>query len=254
MRLLEFFTTTQPEIGLSALARCAAFDKASTRRLLVSLQKHGFIEQNPDNKKYRLGAGFLRLARVREVTFPIRSVIQPVLDHLAREIGETSHASSAAGGYLATIGVAEPNRATRVHVDPAEKLPYHATASGIAYLAFSDSGLLEKVLGRPLEQHTPHTIVSPDAIRDQVRQTYERGFAVSDQGFEDEVVGMAAPYFGVGGLAAGAVAVATPSSRMSDGFRGTVAGLLIDAAIKITEDMGAVSHDHLVQARKRAAA
>jgi DNA-binding IclR family transcriptional regulator len=254
MTLLEFFSAARPEIGLSDLARLAAFDKASTRRLLVSLQKHGFIEQNPDTRKYRLGAGFLRLARVREATFPIRSVIQPVLDRLARETGETSHASTAASGYLATIGVAEPNRATRVHVDPAEKLPFHATASGIVYLAFSNTDLLENFLHQPLERHTPHTVVDPDAVRGEVRQAFEHGFFVSDQGFEDEVIGMAAPYFGMTGLAAGAIAVATPSSRMSNAIRDKIAGLLIDAAIDVTESMGAMPHDRLLEARKRAAA
>lgn len=254
MTLLEFFTTAQPEIGLSELARLATFDKASTRRLLVSLQKHGFIEQNPDTRKYRLGAGFLRLARVREATFPIRSVIQPILDRLALETGETSHASTTASGYLATIGIAEPNRANRVHVDPAEKLPYHATASGIVYLAFSDPGLLKSVLGQPLERHTPHTIIAPDAVRDEVRQAHEHGFFVSDQGFEDEVIGIAAPYFSVAGIAAGAVAVASPSSRMSNALRNKIAGLLIEAAIEITEGMGAMPHDRLLQARKRVAA
>jgi DNA-binding IclR family transcriptional regulator len=254
MKLLGFFSTGLPEVGLSELARLADFDKASTRRLLVSLQKHGYIEQNPDTKKYRLGAGFLRLSRVREATFPIRSVIQPVLDRLARETGETSHASTAASGYLATIGVAEPNRATRVHVDPAEKLPYHATASGIVYLAFSDLGLLETVLEQPLEQHTPHTIVSPESVREQVHLAFEQGFSISDQGFEDEVIGMAAPYFGSTGMAAGAVAVATPSSRMSNDVRDKIAGRLIESAIEITENMGAVPHDRLLQARERAAA
>jgi IclR family acetate operon transcriptional repressor len=254
MKLLAFFTTTQPEIGLSDLARLAGFDKASTRRLLVSLHKHSFVEQNPETRKYRLGAGFLHLARVREATFPIRTVIQPVLDRLARTTGETAHASTPAGGHLATIGVAEPNRATRVHVDPAEKLPYHATASGIVFLAFSDPGLVDSALDRPLEKHTPHTLTKPDQIRDQVRRAYEDGFAISDQGFEDEVIGMAAPYFGAAGMVAGAVAVATPSSRMTNDVRDTIAGLLIEAAIEITENMGAVPHDHLLQARERIAA
>jgi hypothetical protein len=56
------------------------------------------------------------------------------------------------------------------------------------------------------------------------------------------------------GMAAGAVAVASPSSRMSNAVRDKIAGLLIDAAIEITEGMGAMPHDRLLQARKRAAA
>ncbi len=249
MKLLGLFTSTQPEIGLSELARLAAFDKASTRRLLVALQNHGYIEQHPETKKYRLGAGFLRLSRIREATFPIRSVIQPILERLARTTGETSHASTTAGNFLATIGVAEPARATRVHVDPAEKLPLHATASGLVYLAFSPPGTLDRFLKSPLEKHTSHTVVSNAEIRAGTDAAYAQAVAVSDQGFEDEVVGIAAPYFGATGYASGAIAVATPSSRMTDMFRDEIKHLVIDAAVEATEHMGAVPHAQLVKAQ-----
>jgi len=55
MHLLNRFSIEQTEIGLSELARLADLDKAATRRLLVALAKHGYIEQSADTRKYRLG-------------------------------------------------------------------------------------------------------------------------------------------------------------------------------------------------------
>ena len=69
--VLDQFSMENTEIGLSELSRLASLDKAATRRLLVALSKHGFIEQSADTRKYRLGHGFLRLARIREATVPI---------------------------------------------------------------------------------------------------------------------------------------------------------------------------------------
>lgn len=144
--LLGFFTTAAPEFGLSQLAREADLDKATTLRILVSLMKHGFIEQDDVSKKYRLGASVLRFARIREATFPIVSVLQPFVDRLASQTSETAHASLAAEEALITIATAEPQRPTRVFVDPSELLPFHATASGLAYLAFARPEVLEASL------------------------------------------------------------------------------------------------------------
>ena len=161
MTLLAFFSPAEPEIGLSELARLASFDKAATRRFLVALAKHGFIEQNGENRKYRLGSAFLRFARIREASLPFTSIVQPVLEKLAAETGETAHASLLAGDSLSTIGIAVPQRATRVYIDPSQPLPLHATASGLACLAFGDPQWTAAMLGKgKLPRHTARTTTS----------------------------------------------------------------------------------------------
>ena len=82
IELLGLFSEREPEIGLSEISRRAKFDKATSRRLLLALAKHGMVEQNPDDRRYRIGPGVLRLARVREATMPLAAIVQPVPDSL----------------------------------------------------------------------------------------------------------------------------------------------------------------------------
>ena len=91
--VLDQFSLTRTEIGLSELSRMAGLDKAATRRLLVAMGKHGFIEQSAETRKYRLGHGFLRLARIREATVPVIQAAQEAVDWLMQETNETAHAS-----------------------------------------------------------------------------------------------------------------------------------------------------------------
>ena len=91
--VLDQFSLENREIGLSELARMASLDKAATRRLLVAMAKHGFIEQSAETRKYRLGHGFLRLARIREATVPVSRIAQEVTDWLVGETNETAHVS-----------------------------------------------------------------------------------------------------------------------------------------------------------------
>lgn len=248
MKLLGFFTPAEPEIGLSDLARLAEFDKAATRRFLVALQKHAFIEQNPANKKYRLGSAFLHFAQVREATSPLASVVAPILEALAEATGETAHASHFSGGALVTIGIKESSKVTRVHLDPSEVLPLHATASGLAYLAFGPKGTLEEAVAAGLTAHTPHTITSAVTLRKVTAETRRRGYAISGRSYEDEVTGIAMPFFDGAAEAVGALAVATPSSRMTDDLRRLIANELRGAVLAVTRGIGGVPVEGLLAA------
>ncbi|MDH3988514.1 MAG: helix-turn-helix domain-containing protein, partial [Gammaproteobacteria bacterium] len=125
--LLGFFSEQRPSIGLSDLARLAEFNKATTHRFLVALEKHGFVEQDASTKAYRLGSGLLRLARVREATIPVSAVVQPILEDLVARTGETAHFSLYAGHSLATVGLVESAMANRVMLEKGEAIPLHAT-------------------------------------------------------------------------------------------------------------------------------
>ena len=93
MTVLDQFTLENREVGLTELSKLAGLDKAATRRLLLALAKHGFVEQARETRKYRLGLGFLRLARVREATVPMERVAQEVADWLALKVNDTVHVS-----------------------------------------------------------------------------------------------------------------------------------------------------------------
>ena len=240
LNLLEYFTVHQPEHGLSELAQTTGIDKATTYRMLTTLAGRGFVEQHPETKKYRLGKTVLKLARIRETSFPVASIVQPVLERLAMKTGETAHASLASGPSLLTVGVAEPQRTTRVHVDLSEALPYHATASGLATLAYAAPEMVNKILeAEDFSAHTPDTITSVEVLSAQLSETRARGCATAIGSYEADVIGIAAPIFDWSGHANGAVAVASIASRATPKSQAAVAHAVVQAAIEVTRAMGA---------------
>ncbi|MEM8812779.1 MAG: IclR family transcriptional regulator [Pseudomonadota bacterium] len=240
LKLLDYFSPNQPEWGLSELARESAIDKATTLRLLQALRRNGFVEQNPETKRYLLGPTVLRLARTRETVFPVLAATQPVLAHLAEITGETAHASLAQDTALATIAVAEPKRAARVFVDPSQPLPYHATASGIAYLAFAGREQRQRVLNDLIFQtFTDQTIGTREALEQAIEDTRARGYGIGEGSFESDVVGIAAPFFDGTGAPVGAVAVASLSGRLGPDEKARTAAAVLTAAVDVTRKLGA---------------
>ena len=244
LRLLDLFDEGHPSMGLSALARRADLDKATVLRMLADMAAAGLVEQDPVSRDWRLGAGLLRLARLRESVFPVGAVLNPILTHLAEVTGETAHASLRAGRDLATVGVVESARSNRVHIEPGLILPLHATASGIAYLAFAAPGVLDDVLARDLPALTPATPRHAAALRRAVEVARVQGYALGDQTLEAEVSGLAVPLFGADGLASGALAVATPSARLTPDLRARILAALAPAARQATQGLGGRCPDH----------
>lgn len=237
--LLQFFSLSNPEWGLSDLGRAAALDKATLLRLLRSLERHGLIEQDAETKRFRLGTAFLTLARIREQSFPLATVVARWLDELSRETGETAHASLSNGRAMTTIGISEPQRATRVFVDPSEPLPFHATASGIVFLAFGPDDVRETVLSQAgFVSYTETTDTSPAVIRRRIEDARRLGYAASNQAFERDTIGIAVPLFDKNALAMGAIAVATPLMRMTKELQATILGCLMRTSVAMAESLG----------------
>jgi IclR family acetate operon transcriptional repressor len=254
-RLLDLFSIEAPEHGLSEIARLAKYDKATTLRLLTALERNGFVEQHPATKKYRLGKSLLRFSRIREVSFPVSQVVLPILDRVAEATEETAHASLSSGATLVSIGIAAPRRAMHVHISPSELIPFHATATGIAVLAYSDEKFVDEIIARKsLKRFTEHTVVSADALRRQLTETRKRGFALSARGFDADVISIAAPIFDGSGGACGALAVACVAARMNAEKRRQVTAQVLRAAIEATRGMGAEPHPSLLNGSKELAA
>jgi DNA-binding IclR family transcriptional regulator len=236
LALLDLFVPHESEIGLSDIARRSGNDKATARRLLVALSRSGFVEQST-SKAYRLGPAVLRLAQVREAATPIDAIVNPILTALAKETGETAHYSLASGGRLATIGFCESARANRVLLQPGELLPFHATASGIAYLAFSH-GVADAILSQPLPRFTDKTVVDPAVLRARIAKARRDGYAISKDGYEDGVFGLAAPILDKMGAAIGAIAVAAPGSRANAQAQRAIREAVVRAAEAVHVGLG----------------
>lgn len=232
--LLEQFSADEPEHGLSELARKAGFDKATTRRLLVSLAERGIVEQDAETRRYRLGPGLSRLARIRESHFPFLKVSVPLARLLAQETGETIHLSEYSAGQLLTVHVELSNRANRVNVDIGQVLPLHGTASGIAFLSRARPELMESCLSGTMTVYTPYTVTERDTLARAVDQARSRGYSRSDQGYEEGVSSVAAPILGPDGIALGTVAIASPLSRIDAATADSHGRAAIRAAAEIS--------------------
>lgn len=251
LNILDLFTERRPSLSLTEIARATGIDTATCHRMLKVLETHGYVTRTAATKQFSLGATVLRLARTREITMPMSAVLQAVVDALTEKVAETSHASVIAGFQVATVAACAGLRSNRVHVEQGARMELHATATGLACLAYADSAFVEHALATSLTRFTATTVTSARDLKDVLSLTRSRGYSVADCSFDADVVGIGAPFFGPEGNAMGAIAIATPAARMDPLDRTKTALSVMAASMDATARLGgSAPHDFLDCYRK----
>src|SRR6185503_19675793 len=81
--LLKAFTDSQPELGLTALARTAELNKTTAFRMLTALESAGLVVKDHETDSYRLGPEAIALGGRALRSNPLYLASRPELEALA---------------------------------------------------------------------------------------------------------------------------------------------------------------------------
>lgn len=127
----------------------------------------------------------------------------------------------------------------RVSVEVGQRIPSHCTAPGKALLA-ARARWRESILRDPLETHTDSTIVEPAALRAELAQVAERGYAIDRGEFRADCGGVAAPVHDHHGDAVAALALRTTVEELAGEVLDGLARHLLRAAAGLSAVLGHV--------------
>jgi DNA-binding IclR family transcriptional regulator len=214
LAILESFDKNHSEQTLSQISRRLGIPKATALRNLAALEQTGYVTRGRLKNAYALGAKVLELSRLFVEQNEFLMVSRPVLVALATETGETAHLGVLSGTDIVYVEIAESPQRVRACVVRGDRLPAHCVASGKAILAFSDSALVERVIGAGLKRLSSQTIVTAEGLWEDLEATRKRGFGLNLGEWLDEVVAVSAPVFSNLGQVVGAIGIAAPRSRL----------------------------------------
>ena len=190
-------------ITLDELSTILLTKKPTVHRALATLRRAGFANLL-GRGVYVLGDEFVRLALRNVEGRPDNVRIQPLLDQLASQYGETAHYAVLSGTDVVYRAKADPPAgAVKLTSVVGGRNPASRTAVGKALLSTTllSQFDVEQWFGPfPLEQRTPNTLITADDLFRDITATRERGFAVDDQENEIGVNCVAVPIFTDGAL------------------------------------------------------
>lgn len=231
-------------VTLDELAGTLRSSKPTVHRALATLRRAGLADL-AGRGVYVLGDEFLRLAFRNLDGRSDHIRIQPVLEELAIQFGETAHYAVLSGTDIVYRAKMDPpHGAVRLTSVIGGRNPAYRTAVGKALLSETLHSLAEVAQwrgGSPLEMKTPNTLTTLEALHRDLEATRERGYAVDDQENEVGVNCVAVPIFldgssrAAGAISVSAVGFRCPLDRLIDSvpdIRATIRRGLGDSALR----------------------
>jgi IclR family pca regulon transcriptional regulator len=222
LAVLCAFTPDRPVLGISELARELALTRSTTHRYVATLASHGFLEQDEETRKYRLGPRVLDLGFSMLGSLELRDVAAPHLRRLTDATGHTSNLAIRDGTDVILIDRVRGRPGRYHHLEftlhVGSRLPAYCSATGKALLAFLPRRDLDRLLGRmDFVQRAPRTLTGRGALLAELEQVRRSGISVSDEELETALRSIAAPVRARSGEVVAAVNVAIPWSPVTMG-------------------------------------
>jgi IclR family acetate operon transcriptional repressor len=234
------FGADQPEWGTSEVARAARLPVPTAHRILAALTGRRYLARDERTRRFRLGPAALELGGRARAVLDLRQAALPVLRRLARETDETALLTvpNSERDRSVCLERVESSQPLRLSVEPGRRLPLHAGASQKALLAFLAEEEIERLAAGSLERLCGATITAADALRENLAEVRERGWAISFEETNVGVWGVAVPLLDEDGTAVAAVGLAGPSARLTPDEVLDHLERLRDGAVEIAAPLG----------------
>lgn len=235
--LLVLADARRPQ-GVTDIAHALGLHKSSASRILATLRAEKFVDREPESGRYQLGLGILSLAGVVLSKYRLPSSARQQLEALAEETGETVTMSGWNGRDAVNVDQIVGHRSLSHFSPPGRVNPVHCTATGKVFLAWSGDETIDEALGRPLDRYTSRTVVSPRALRKELKDVRARGYAVANGEFVEDVASIAAPVFDQNGNVSYVIAVTLPAFRFTPARHEELSTRLLDVARELSVRTG----------------
>lgn len=212
--ILLCFSQEKPTLSLTQIAEQVGIHKSTIHRLLLTLESRRFIVKDKATGMYQLGYRFVELASILLQDIDIQRWAQPYLQQLAAMSGETVDLAVLDGSDVIYLQVVESAQRVKIAAAVGERLPVYCTATGKAFLAFLPEAQVDKILSAGLSKYTDNTLTSLPDLHQELRESRERGFAISEQEYERDINAVAAPILDMDGCPIAVIAIVGPSFRM----------------------------------------
>ena len=213
--LLEFLSANEQETGITEISKKLHIGLSTVHRILSTLKSRGYVIQNQQTAKYRLGIKLFELGCAVQSTKRLVEVIKPYLRQLSESTNETANLAILEGKEVIYLAKAESSEVLTTNIKMGTRLPAHCTALGKVLLAFISDGEFNSLYkaDEPLSSLTSNSITSLKELKKQLKKIREQGYAIDKEEYKIGVNCFAVPVINKEGTTIAAISITVPASR-----------------------------------------
>ncbi|MBI1171549.1 helix-turn-helix domain-containing protein [bacterium] len=208
LAVIETFSAARPRQSIAEVSAASGLDRATARRCLLTLASQGYADY--DGKFFTLTPRVLRLGTACLATMPLPQVVQPYLDRLSEDLGESTSVSILDADEIVYVARAAHRKVMSIALMPGSRLPAFCTSMGRVLLAALPEAEARQRLKPPLRPMTPRTVTDPEALMAILAETRVQGWCLNDQEVEIGLRSIAVPVISARGVTVAALNLGMP--------------------------------------------
>src|ERR1700724_1196123 len=238
--ILEEVARHREGIGLAELSKLVGLHNSTTFHLAKTMVSLGYMRQERDSKRYRVGRPLFALAASALDEIEMVNLATPVLEDLSRESGESGHFAVRMGDSVVVIARTSGAGAFQLTDRVGVVRPAHCTALGKIILASLRPDQLKRFLERvDMKPSTAKSITEIPVLLREIAEIKRSGIAFDDGEFNPEVRCVAVPVTDFTGQTIGAIGISGPIWRLSNQALHSSAQIVQAAANRLSAEFGA---------------
>ncbi len=243
--ILNLFNVGHVELGNAEIAKLVDLPVGTASGLIYTLKINNYLDQNPANRKYRLGLKLAERAAVLFDQLDLRKVAAPFLESLRDWCGESVNLAIRDGNEVVYIERMFGDHALGIRSELGRRGSLHSTALGKAIISFlpetERQALLNRFVFYPV---TPFTITDLNEFLNEIALVYQRGYAIDEQ--ENELGGrcVGAPILDRFNYPIAAISISVPIQRFPQEDIEKYSKKLISTSQIISQKMGNLNGNH----------
>lgn len=232
MRVLSAFGQSHTAMGLTELAERTGLEKSAAQRLSNTLHKIGFLNKDPETRRYSPSIKLLELANAYLWSDPLVQLAMPKLIDLGHAFNERVNLARLDGREIVYV-IRIPTQLTRFEaMISGRRLSALTTSSGRAMIARLDEAERKKAIKTwPIVAMTPKTTRDRSKIAASIEEAAKLGYGLTRNENILNEIGIAAPILSLDGRPVAAVQCSVSGLKWSiDKVRREIAPRLIEVA------------------------
>jgi IclR family transcriptional regulator, KDG regulon repressor len=237
--ILKCFSGEKAHFKVSEVARLLHLDRSTTYRILLTLERGGFLEKDAKTGEYALGVAAFEVGRAYLGRADFARIAKPIMSDLALQVQETVHLAILSQAEILYVDKVDSPRTLGVMSKVGQRGPVYCTALGKVLLAFlpdeERSEILRRVQLKPL---TRNTITSRKGLLEDLKEVRRRGYARDHREIEEDVECLAAPIRNHLGEVIAGISISGPQRKIQIPREKMFAGRVMKAAALISSKLG----------------
>ena len=242
-RAIKAFDKDNPEMTLSTVAKKTGMTRANARRLLLTLESIGYVEQR--NNLFTLTWKVIELGYNYFASLPWTDLAYKNMKQVVNECKLTCSISILDGESVVFIMRILANRVLNEGVHIGTRFPAAHTATGRLFmLHMDDQELRDYIPTLSLQQYTDKSITDPEKLYEIIREQRGQNYYFISEELEDGLLALAVPIYNHNNKIIGAMSVGSHRSyKNSTYLKNAVLPMLLRAARDTSDAIKLLQHE-----------